>query len=45
MLNVSRRHLAALAAAFVLSASAVPAQAPQKPVIKVSSLRLPVLTP
>jgi ABC-type nitrate/sulfonate/bicarbonate transport system substrate-binding protein len=45
---VSRRHFAALTAAIVLTfgaAFAPPAQAQQKPVIKVSSLTLPVFNP
>ena len=48
MFNLSRRGLAALAAAFALAAAgfiAPPAQAQQKPVIKVSSLTLPVFNP
>ena len=47
MPKMSRRRLAALAAAFAfgLAAIASPAQAQQKPVIKVSSLTLPVFNP
>jgi len=48
MLNLSRRGLAALAAAFAFAIAGIvspPAQAQQKPVIKVSSLTLPVFNP
>lgn len=48
MSTMSRRHLAALAAAFAFATAALlagPAQAQQKPVIKVSSLTLPVFNP
>jgi len=44
---MSRRHLAALAAIFAIATAGIfsPAQAQQKPVIKVSSLTLPVFNP
>lgn len=48
MTTMSRRHLAALAAAVafaVAGMTASPAQAQQKPVIRVSSLTLPVFNP
>ena len=47
MSNLSRRGLAAFAAALILAAAGVfsAAQAQQKPVIKVSSLTLPVFNP
>lgn len=46
MSSMSRRGVAALAAAFALAVTIVaPAQAQQKPVIKVSSLTLPVFNP
>jgi len=48
MFKVSRRGLAAFASAFALVAAAIsaaPAQAQDKPVIKVSSLTLPVFNP
>jgi NitT/TauT family transport system substrate-binding protein len=46
MFKISRRGLAALAAAFAFASLAAPhAQAQQKPVIKVSSLTLPVFNP
>jgi ABC-type nitrate/sulfonate/bicarbonate transport system substrate-binding protein len=48
MLNLSRRGLAAFAAAFTFAIAGIvssPAQAQQKPVIKVSSLTLPVFNP
>ena len=46
MFKMSRRGLVALAAAFAFAALATPhAQAQQKPVIKVSSLTLPVFNP
>jgi ABC-type nitrate/sulfonate/bicarbonate transport system substrate-binding protein len=46
MLTLTRRRLSALAAAFALAGFvAAPAQAQQKPVIKVSSLTLPVFNP
>jgi ABC-type nitrate/sulfonate/bicarbonate transport system substrate-binding protein len=48
MRNVSRRAIAALAAVFAIAAAGIfadPAQAQQKPVIKVSSLTLPVFNP
>jgi len=46
MLCLSRRGLAALAGAFVFAnIASLPAQAQQKPVIKVSSLTLPVFNP
>jgi len=48
MLNLSRRGVAALAAGvacFVAGMASLPAQAQQKPVIKVSSLTLPVFNP
>jgi len=47
MLKTSRRHLAALAVGLTIAAGmfAAPALAQQKPVIKVSSLTLPVFNP
>jgi ABC-type nitrate/sulfonate/bicarbonate transport system substrate-binding protein len=48
MLTLSRRGLAAFAAAFTFAIAGIvssPAQAQQKPVIKVSSLTLPVFNP
>jgi len=45
MLKLTRRGLAALAAAFAFALAAPHAQAQQKPVIKVSSLTLPVFNP
>ncbi|MGA9559932.1 MAG: hypothetical protein WBR32_02710, partial [Pseudolabrys sp.] len=48
MSNLSRRGLAALATAIAIAAAgivSVPAYAQQKPVIKVSSLTLPVFNP
>ncbi|MFN3655951.1 MAG: ABC transporter substrate-binding protein [Pseudolabrys sp.] len=45
MLTLSRRALAAVAACAIAAFAAVPAQAQQKPVIKVSSLTLPVFNP
>ena len=48
MTKISRRGIAALAAAFALAvtgAVTTPAQAQQKPIIKVSSLTLPVFNP
>ena len=48
MVKLSHRRLIALAAAFVFAAIgfiAQPAKAQQKPVIKVSSLTLPVFNP
>ena len=48
MSKISRRGLAALAAAFTFAIAGIfasPAQAQQKPVIKVSSLTLPVFNP
>jgi len=48
MLDLSRRGLAAIVAAFaiaMLGMAALPAHAQQKPVIKVSSLTLPVFNP
>ena len=46
MFNLSRRGLAALAVAFAITGTvSLPAQAQQKPVIKVSSLTLPVFNP
>jgi NitT/TauT family transport system substrate-binding protein len=45
MLKISRRALAAIAACAIAAVAAVPAQAQQKPVIKVSSLTLPVFNP
>jgi ABC-type nitrate/sulfonate/bicarbonate transport system substrate-binding protein len=45
MLKLSRRSLAALAAAIAFTVAAPQAQAQQKPVIKVSSLTLPVFNP
>jgi NitT/TauT family transport system substrate-binding protein len=46
MLGLSRRHFAALASTFIVAAAlATPVQAQQKPVIKVSSLTLPVFNP
>ena len=45
MTTLSRRGLAALAAAFAMALAAVPGSAQQKPVIKVSSLTLPVFNP
>ncbi|MGC2824274.1 MAG: ABC transporter substrate-binding protein [Pseudolabrys sp.] len=48
MLKLSRRGLAALAAAFSIATAGIvsaPAHAQQKPVIKVSSLTLPVFNP
>ena len=46
MSNLSRRGLAALAVVFAITGIAsLPAQAQQKPVIKVSSLTLPVFNP
>ncbi len=45
MLTISRRALAVIAACAIAAVAAVPAQAQQKPVIKVSSLTLPVFNP
>src|SRR3974390_693722 len=45
MLKLSRRSFAALAAAIAFTIAAPQAQAQQKPVIKVSSLTLPVFNP
>ncbi|MGC2219612.1 MAG: hypothetical protein WA645_18420, partial [Pseudolabrys sp.] len=48
MSNLSRRGLAALTVAFAMAAvvtTSVPTHAQQKPVIKVSSLTLPVFNP
>src|SRR6266702_787415 len=46
MSNMSRRCVAAMAAAFALAvAVGSPAQAQQKPIIKVSSLTMPVFNP
>ena len=45
MPNVSRRRIAAVAAAFAFAIAGSQAQAQQKPVIKVSSLTLPVFNP
>ena len=48
MSNLSRRGLAALTVAFTIAAvgtASVPAHAQQKPVIRVSSLTLPVFNP
>ena len=47
MSKLSRRNLVAFAAAFAITAASVfsPAQAQQKPIIKVSSLTLPVFNP